>query len=103
MNLLVSTIVGKLSHRKISMPRFYRMVKPGYFLLSERRDFMKINGEACTCPANATVLSVLEHRGHDPQRVAVEKNGQIVPRARFAEEPLHEDDVIEIVQFVGGG
>lgn len=50
-----------------------------------------------------TVQSLLEQRGHDPKRVAVEKNGQIVPRARFAEETLHEDDVIEVVQFVGGG
>lgn len=50
-----------------------------------------------------TVQSLLEQRGHDPQRVAVERNGQIVPRARFGEETLHEDDVIEIVQFVGGG
>nr|WP_297274807.1 sulfur carrier protein ThiS [uncultured Agathobaculum sp.] len=64
---------------------------------------MKINGEACACSPGLTVLLLLEQRGHDPQRVAVEKNGQIVPRARFAEEPLHEDDAIEIVQFVGGG
>lgn len=64
---------------------------------------MKINGEVCTCPTGMTVLSLLQQRGHDPQRVAVEKNGQIVPRARFGDETLHEDDVIEIVQFVGGG
>lgn len=64
---------------------------------------MKVNGEICTCEAEMTVQSLLEKRGHDQQRVAVEKNGQIVPRARFAEEMLHEDDVIEIVQFVGGG
>ncbi len=64
---------------------------------------MKINGEACTCSAGMTVLSLLEQRGHDPQRVAVERNGQIVPRTRFSQETLHEDDVIEIVQFVGGG
>lgn len=64
---------------------------------------MKINGELCTCSPDMTVLSLLEQRGHDPQRVAVERNGQIVPRARFGDETLHEDDVIEIVQFVGGG
>lgn len=64
---------------------------------------MKINGELCTCSPGMTVLAFLEQRGHDPQRVAVERNGQIVPRARFGDETLHEDDVIEIVQFVGGG
>ena len=64
---------------------------------------MKVNGETCAITPEMTVQSLLEQRGHDPKRVAVEKNGQIVPRARFAEETLHEDDVIEVVQFVGGG
>lgn len=64
---------------------------------------MKVNGEICTCESEMTVQSLLEQRGHDPKRVAVERNGAIVPRARFAEERLHEDDVIEVVQFVGGG
>lgn len=64
---------------------------------------MKVNGEICAFVPGMTVQSLLEQRGHDPQRVAVEKNGQIVPRAQFAEEVLHEDDVIEVVQFVGGG
>lgn len=64
---------------------------------------MKINGENRSCPTDATVLSLLESLGHNPQRVAVEKNGSIVPRARFAEEPLCDSDVLEIVQFVGGG
>lgn len=50
-----------------------------------------------------TVRSLLEELGHDPQRVAVEKNGQIVPRARFADEVLCDADTVEIVQFVGGG
>ena len=53
--------------------------------------------------AKMTVRSLLESLGHDPQRVAVEKNGQIVPRARFADEPLCDTDTLEIVQFVGGG
>ena len=53
--------------------------------------------------AKMTVRSLLESLGHDPQRVAVEKNGQIVPRARFADEALCDADTVEIVQFVGGG
>lgn len=64
---------------------------------------MKVNGEICTNEPKMTVQSLLERRGNDPRRVAVERNGQIVPRARFSEEILCEDDVIEIVQFVGGG
>lgn len=64
---------------------------------------MKINGKTMTFPQIKTVGGLLNELGHDPQRVAVEKNGQIVPRAGFAEEPLDENDVLEIVQFVGGG
>lgn len=55
------------------------------------------------CSDKMTVYSLLMALGHDPSRVAIEKNGQIVPRTRFADEPLCSDDVIEIVRFVGGG
>ena len=48
-------------------------------------------------------LSLLRELGHDPQRVAVEKNGSIVPRAAFAEEKLADADHLEVVCFVGGG
>ena len=64
---------------------------------------MIVNGKNHPYAAGMTVQSLLTSLGHDPLRVAVEKNGKIVPRARFAEEMLHEDDVIEFVQFVGGG
>jgi len=36
-------------------------------------------------------------------RVAVERNGDIVPRARWAEVRLEDGDKLEVVQFVGGG
>ncbi len=64
---------------------------------------MKINGKDHPCKPEMTVRSLLEELGHDPQRVAVEKNGQIVPRACFADEALCDADTVEIVQFVGGG
>ena len=46
---------------------------------------------------------LLQELGHDPQRVAVEKNGTIIPRAQFAEEKLTDADHLEVVCFVGGG
>ncbi len=64
---------------------------------------MKVNGREQPRNGLETVLALLESLGHDPQRVAVEKNGQIVPRASFRQEALCEDDAIEIVCFVGGG
>lgn len=64
---------------------------------------MKVNGKERAVPAEGTVLALLKELGHDPQRVAVEKNGTIIPRAQFAEEKLTDVDHLEVVCFVGGG
>ena len=64
---------------------------------------MKVNGKERTVPAEGTVLALLNELGHDPARVAVEKNGNIVPRADFAAEKLTDADHLEVVCFVGGG
>ena len=62
---------------------------------------MKVNGNERAVPAEGTVLALLKELGHDPQRVAVEKNGTIIPRAQFAEEKLTDADHLEVVCFVG--
>ena len=62
---------------------------------------LTINGEACTCAEGLTVAAL--EREHDATAVVVEHNGQIVPAADFAATALNEGDVLEIVQFVGGG
>lgn len=49
------------------------------------------------------LLDCLITWGYDPQRVAVERNGEIVPRATFGDVVLSDGDVLEVVQFVGGG
>ena len=41
--------------------------------------------------------------GWDSARLAVERNGDIVPRAQYGETVLEDGDVLEIVRFVGGG
>lgn len=64
---------------------------------------MKVNGKITPLDAEMTVYTLLMQLGLDPQRVAVERNGQIVPRARFGDQALGEDDVLELVEFVGGG
>jgi sulfur carrier protein len=46
------------------------------------------------------LLEALELAG---KRVAVEKNGEIVPRSRYADTRLAEGDALEIVVAVGGG
>ena len=64
---------------------------------------MKVNGKDRAVPAEGTVLALLAELGHDPARVAVEKNGVIVPRAQFGAEKLADSDHLEVVCFVGGG
>jgi len=48
----------------------------------------------------AQLLEALELAG---KRVAVEKNGEIVPRSQYADTRLAEGDALEIVVAVGGG
>jgi thiamine biosynthesis protein ThiS len=62
-----------------------------------------INGEARSFEPPLTLTSLLEHLGMKPDRVAVELNRGIVPREKWAETSLCEDDRLEIVHFVGGG
>ncbi len=62
-----------------------------------------LNGEARTFEAPTSVADLLEALGYAGKRVAVERNGQIVPRSAHTESLLADDDRIEIVVAVGGG
>ena len=61
-----------------------------------------VNGEEMEF-AGGTVRDLLDTLGIDPVRVAVELNLDILPKAEYGETVLREGDMIEIVQFVGGG
>ena len=62
-----------------------------------------VNGERTELPEGLSVAALLRHLGVRAERVAVERNGAVVKRARHAEEILAPGDVLEIVTFVGGG
>jgi sulfur carrier protein len=62
-----------------------------------------VNGDPVELPEGLTVAALLQHLGVKGERVAVERNGAVVRRARHAEEKLEPGDVLEIVSFVGGG
>lgn len=64
---------------------------------------IRLNGEARTLPAPQTLQQLLEAEGLAGRRVAVEVNGEIVPRSRHAEYRLAEGDRVEIVHALGGG
>lgn len=62
-----------------------------------------LNGESHQLAAGASLLDLLAGLGRDPRAVAVERNGDIVPRARYGETFLASGDRLEVVHFVQGG
>jgi thiamine biosynthesis protein ThiS len=64
---------------------------------------MIVNGKEIILQKEISVYELLLNEGFDPQRVAVEKNKNIIPRKNFEIEIIGDSDKIEIVTFVGGG
>ena len=62
-----------------------------------------VNGEERVAKSGATVTDLLRELGLDRGRVAIERNLEILPRAKWAETKVQAGDRYEIVQFVGGG
>ncbi|MFZ1742379.1 MAG: sulfur carrier protein ThiS [Pontixanthobacter sp.] len=63
---------------------------------------LTVNGDARKSHA-ATIAGLVQELELDPAKVAVERNGEIVPRSTLAEVAIADGDVLEIVHFVGGG
>jgi len=64
---------------------------------------LKINGEPRRVSTGLTVAGLIEQLGYAGKRVAVERNGEIVPKSRHPETALAAGDQLEIVVAVGGG
>jgi sulfur carrier protein len=62
-----------------------------------------VNGSARTCGDGATVADLIRDLALEGKRVAVERNGEIVPKSRHGDTPLTSGDRIEVVRAVGGG
>ena len=62
-----------------------------------------VNGEPHDLPDATTVRGLIERLDLTGGPVAVERNGEVVPRAEHVATALAEGDVLEIVHFVGGG
>jgi sulfur carrier protein len=61
-----------------------------------------INGESRVYTAD-TLTALVEELAMKPDRVAIELNHEIVPRDRWPQTKLKDQDQLEIVHFVGGG
>ena len=67
---------------------------------------LTLNGTARTLtdlPENPTVADLVHSLGFRADRVALEQNGEIVPRSTWSQTPLTAGDRVELVHFVGGG
>ena len=63
---------------------------------------VKVNGIELEL-AGKTVEQYLATTDYDRKRIAVERNGEIVPKAQYEKTVLQDGDSIEVVSFVGGG
>jgi sulfur carrier protein len=64
---------------------------------------LSVNGESRTFESVLDVAGLLEQLSLSGKRVAVERNGEIVPRSRYGDTSLADGDELEIVVAVGGG
>ena len=64
---------------------------------------LRLNGEERNFPDGLTVAALVSQLGMKPDRVAVELNLEILPRARWEATVLKDGDRLEVVHFVGGG
>jgi len=64
---------------------------------------LSINGEPRQLPSSTSVAELIEILGYTGKRIALERNGEIVPRSSFATQRLADGDKLEVVVAVGGG
>lgn len=53
--------------------------------------------------AGKTIAAYLAEANYNPKRIVVERNEEIVPKAQYDQTILENNDVIEVVSFMGGG
>jgi sulfur carrier protein len=62
-----------------------------------------VNGEARALPAAQTLADLVDALDLTGRRIAVERNGEIVPRSRYDNVTLDDGDELLIVHAIGGG
>ena len=64
---------------------------------------LTINGQPQQFETALNVTQLIEHLALQNKRIAIECNGEIIPRSQFAEQQLNNGDQLEVVVAVGGG
>ncbi|MBR3771108.1 MAG: sulfur carrier protein ThiS [Clostridium sp.] len=64
---------------------------------------IQLNGEYLAGYDNKSLAQLISDLHYDITKIAVECNGSIIPKSLYKTSVLNENDVLEIVTFVGGG
>ena len=62
-----------------------------------------VNGKTKELQNTLTIGQYLEENSYVPSQIAVELNERILSKAEYSTTVLHENDILEIVSFMGGG
>ena len=62
-----------------------------------------LNGEKFTLETGSNIVNLIDKLDLDVDKLAIERNLEIVPKSKFAMTILEEGDKLEIVHFIGGG
>ena len=64
---------------------------------------MKINGKESKLETQTILSGILKDQGFNLLKIALRKNGDIVPKAEYDKTLINDNDSLEVVSFVGGG
>jgi|TARA_B100000401_G_C52772138_1_gene703778 thiamine biosynthesis protein ThiS len=62
-----------------------------------------LNGEKITLETGSNIVNLIDKLDLDVDKLAIERNLEIVPKSKFAMTIIEEGDKLEIVHFIGGG
>ena len=64
---------------------------------------IQLNGKKISINPKFTVKDLIKKYRLDEKKIAIELNGEILPKNHFKKKKLKNNDRIEIVHFIGGG
>lgn len=62
-----------------------------------------VNGKVEECKENSSLDEWVKEKGYQKDRIAIEINETIIPKSKYLEYIIVENDKLEVVSFVGGG
>ncbi len=77
----------------------------GFFCFQKggERRLVRVNGKIILDLEGMVLVDFLIREGYDLSRIALERNGDIIPKSQYLNEVIVDGDIYEIVGFVGGG